>query len=219
MKNRAVLFFLLLTASCAVSAQSSSTYPCEELSVDTIFSSKLNPQQIQLNITNHDTSLTWGPTYFCITDIAGDTIAADTLCGCVLILRNKTGIFYVNPRNQAFRVPANYCCNLTLIGSGVTCTKQYKSCLLTGLPAEPAKEASMSLFPNPANSKFTLDLGSAPGQDTRMILLNMQGQIVYTETLYSRQTNLNPGVASAGLYIVQVYVRGLLVETKRLVIH
>jgi hypothetical protein len=218
MKNNLLLSFILLAISGIAFAQATAPYSCSNLTVDSIQSSKLNPAQIQLTITNHDSTQTWGPTYFCITNLAGDTISTDVTCGCVVLLRNKTGIFYVDPKDPSFRVPPNFSCHLSLTGSGVVCSKEYNPIILTGFVTQASQGTSLNLFPNPSTGTFTVDLGDLPGPDTHLCLVNIQGQHVYEEPLYSRETNVNLHALSRGIYFVQISGQGRLLETKKIVL-
>lgn len=217
--NKYVLLSLLFIAvTSAAFAQAVSPYPCDQLSVDTILSSKLNPKQIQLNLTNHDTTLTWGPTYFCITSLAGDTIASEVLCGCVVLLRNKSGIFYMTARDSNFRVPPNFSCNLSLTGSNVVCAKQYDRSILTGL-APKSYGTPLNIFPNPARGSMTIELGSLPAPETHLTIINIQGQLLHTEILYAQETKLDLSAFSGGIYFVQVSSKGTILETKKLLLY
>ncbi len=218
MKNKLLLTLVFVALCGEFFAQTSTPYPCDQLSVDSVLSSRINPKQIQLNITNHDTLSTWGPTYFCLTNMAGDTIATDVTCGCVVLLRNRSGVFYMNANDSNFRVPPDFCCHLSLTGSGSVCRKEYNHCTTAGIATEALAQTSLSLFPNPSGGAFTVDLGSTPEAGTTVIVLNIQGQQLHTEMLYSKETTLNLGGCSAGIYFVQISSKGILRETKKLFI-
>jgi hypothetical protein len=214
---RILFLFILFSSSVFGFAQAVGSYPCEQLTVDSIQSSKNNPTQIQLTVTNHDTSLTWGPTFFGLTSLSGDTIATDITCGCVVVLRGRTGIFNFNAKDTSFRVPPNFCCNLTLTGSGVVCKKSYGSCTVTGEATVVAGKPAVSIFPNPAQQEMTLDLGVEPVDPTIIYFSNLQGRRLGSETIISQRTGLNISNLDAGVYLLEIYSNGLLTGTKKVI--
>jgi hypothetical protein len=210
-----LLFITVFPA--AWNAQTIAPYSCDNLTVDSIFTCKTNAQLISLTVTNHDTTQTWGPTFFAIMSPAGDTVATYVTCGCVVILRGKTGTINFPARDTSFRVPARYCCSLSMTGSNVICKKTYNTCSFAGIPTIAPGQGAMKLFPNPVQDNLTLDLGTDPVSECHFVLMNMQGQEILSEALVSEQSNVSLAGISKGIYIVQLYRNGVLTSSEKLI--
>lgn len=198
--------------------QSLPAYSCNNLTVDSVLSYALDPTQIQLNVFNHDTGQTWGPTYFCITSLTGDTIATYVTCGCVLVLRNSPGILRFAARNSSFRVPNNFTCNVTLIGDNVTCQKTYTGGILTDVN-NPVMSASMNLYPNPAHEQVTIDWALSETGNCSLTVSDLQGRQVMTQTVSSDKTSLSVYSLKSGIYLVQFFNQGILQGTHKLILN
>ncbi|MFI5149235.1 MAG: T9SS type A sorting domain-containing protein [Bacteroidia bacterium] len=218
MKNKVLLFLLILSGSYGMVAQTA-PFPCELLTVDSVQTSRFNPKLIAVTITNHDTAQTWGPTYLCAIDMAGDTVGSVTMCGCVILFKRATGTFNLTARDTNFRVPPNYCCNLVLKGSGSICPKKFDNCTFAGIAALTKTEEGLNLFPNPASSDVTLDLGVAPASEVVVSVLNIQGRKVQSQVLVSQLAHLDVSMLAKGLYLVQISGKGILPNSRKLLIN
>ncbi len=193
-------------------------YSCHNLTVDSIQNYALDPTQIQLNVFNHDTGQTWGPTYFCITSLIGDTIATYVTCGCVLVLRNSPGILRFAQRDPSFRVPNNFSCNVTLIGDNVTCQKVYNGGILTDVHT-PDMSPAMNLYPNPAHEVVTIDWAPSESGICSLAVFDMQGRQVMSQILSSDKTILSVHSLKSGIYFVQFFNQGILQGTRKLILN
>lgn len=94
----------------------------------------------------------------------------------------------------------------------------------TGIQGHSLVKASMSSpMPNPANGSFNLNynLGSSFGQGTaKMVIYNMLGDIVKTETLSDAEGTCRMDVSTleSGVYFTSLEVDGKQISTKRLVV-
>ncbi len=215
--NKLLILLFITAFPVAWNAQTIAPYSCDNLTVDSIFTCKTNAQLISVMVTNHDTTQTWGPTFFAIMNPAGDTVATYVTCGCVVILRGKTGTINFPARDTSFRVPARYCCSLSLTGSNVICKKTYNTCSFAGIPTITPEEQAMRLYPNPAQDNLMLDLGKEPVSDCHFVLMNMQGQEILSEAVVSQQSNINLAGISKGIYIVQLYRNDVLTTSGKLI--
>jgi len=218
MKKIFLLLFTLLAGLGSGYSQSLPPFPCDLLSVDTIQTSRINPKLIQVTMTNHDSAQTWGPTLISIIGTNGDTVGSLVTCGCVILFKGKTGTFNITANDTNFRVPTNYCASLSLTGSGSVCTKTYSHCEFAGLPPEAAESSLLRLFPSPAHDLITLDLGYTPAADAQLAIQNMQGRKVLSEPLYTQSTSLDLSRLAKGIYLVQVYEKGVLSGTKKMMV-
>ncbi|HXC06598.1 MAG TPA: T9SS type A sorting domain-containing protein [Bacteroidia bacterium] len=217
MKNTVFLFLMFLTGPFGIRSQTA-PFPCQLLSVDTIQVCKTNHNLIAVTITNHDTTETWGPTFISITSTTGDSVGSLTTCGCVILFKGTTGTFNLTAKDTTFKVPANYCCNITLKGSGSVCFQSYDRCLATGISPLAKGGEMLNLFPNPANNQVTLDLGQIPSGEVLVSLINMQGQKVYSEIFTAQSAQFDVSKFSKGMYLVQVSGAGMLPSNRKLLV-
>ncbi len=77
----------------------------------------------------------------------------------------------------------------------------------TGIQNSTISNPGFSIFPNPANDKFTLNLSSFMNQPITIRVLNMLGQEVYSEKLSNLRIDrktINTASWSEGIYMVIV---------------
>jgi hypothetical protein len=217
--KRTILYIYALFVCLGSGFAQTAPFPCDQLSVDSIQTCRVNPHLIAITITNHDESVTWGPTRMSILSTTGDSVGNEVMCGCVILFKGATGTFNITPKDTSFRVPAHYCAQVILTGSGSTCTKSFNQCMATGLPTANTTNKALNLFPNPAKDVFTLELGHQPLAEALLSLLNLHGKQVFSETLTSQSTQLDVSSLPKGIYLIRVLEQGVLSETKKIVLY
>jgi PKD repeat protein len=92
------------------------------------------------------------------------------------------------------------------------------------IPGAPLKvsnisnSTSVSVFPNPSNGKFTVELSGVSGQSL-VEIYNVLGEKVYTGSLSSSTTQIDLSTKASGVYLYRIIsLSGNLVSTGRLVI-
>jgi len=82
---------------------------------------------------------------------------------------------------------------------------------------EDNNKTDVSLSPNPANDNFNLSL-SYVSNDTKIDIINLLGQNVYSSIVNSEFTNINTSSLPEGIYIVNISSNGTSITTEKLVI-
>jgi hypothetical protein len=216
MKHKLLSLFSLFACFSSGFAQTT-PFPCDQLTVDSIQTCRVNPHLISLTITNLDESYTWGPTRMSVLSTTGDSVGNAVMCGCVILFKGQTGTFNITPKDTSFRVPTHYCAQVILTGSGSTCVKSFDQCTVTGIPSQPAVDNSINLFPNPAQDVFAVELGHQPSE-TRLSLINLQGKEVLSQMLTSQHTQLDGSALPKGLYLIRIFEQGQLNSTKKFIL-
>lgn len=83
--------------------------------------------------------------------------------------------------------------------------------------AELFENKSISVFPNPANDIFTLNIAENIKSYLTLNIYNIMGSLVKTETLKQNQQQINVGDLSNGIYMVEIKSKGL-TERQKLII-
>jgi hypothetical protein len=79
--------------------------------------------------------------------------------------------------------------------------------ILSGTNSEIFSDSEISIYPNPAGDRFTIDLGMNC-RNISMEILNTQGQTVYNQQYYNTQEiNVDAGL-SPGIYILKIIADG-----------
>ncbi len=92
-----------------------------------------------------------------------------------------------------------------------------------GNPDESSVESvqAMSLYPNPATDQLTINTTLVEGQTSTVIITDLQGKIVMSKNVsVSGHLIIDASTLDNGMYFVQMFVDGVLIETNKLeVIH
>lgn len=108
-------------------------------------------------------------------------------------------------------VPGVYTVAITDLNGCVT-SGTYTVSFNIGIADQGSAAAVVSLYPNPANDNFTIDAGTS--EILKVELIDVLGQVVYTEQPNTAKTVINAETLSAGVYFTRVYVNGAVI-TKR----
>ncbi len=71
--------------------------------------------------------------------------------------------------------------------------------------AEVAVEPTPQVYPNPSEGTFFVDLGAEPKGSVHLDVLDLQGRVVFTQELRTRQTRLALEGQATGVYILRVH--------------
>lgn len=63
---------------------------------------------------------------------------------------------------------------------------------------------NISIFPNPASSRLSIDISKEPAQNTKLIISNINGQAIHTQQITEPKTEIDISSLSAGIYIVKL---------------
>ncbi len=94
-------------------------------------------------------------------------------------------------------------------------TRQEKNTSTTGIDNNMNQQSMINAYPNPNNGTFTLEIGFSDNGNYNLEVINVLGQIIYTESLninnknynFSKQFNL--GDLPKGIYIVKLSGNGI----------
>lgn len=95
-------------------------------------------------------------------------------------------------------VNGDYACEITKNG----CTEM-TNCVRLGSLGLEDETTTFSVYPNPSNGSFLIELTELVG-DTKVSITNAAGQLVYTETLNETTTNISLSDIEAGVYFVSI---------------
>jgi hypothetical protein len=215
MKTKLYLSLFLLLFTAGMFAQNAPV-TCDKITVDSVLNSQINKNNFELIITNHDSTTAWSPENFTVLSSNGDSAGHVILCqGCVILMHNRTGKFYVPKNDTNFVVPANYCCKLILAASGhQICDKQYNGCLIAGIQENSADRNAFHLFPNPAHNSVQLSESSSGS----FRIINLRGQELRGEEMISKNKSIDISGFEPGMYFVQLYQNGVLKGTQKLIV-
>lgn len=96
----------------------------------------------------------------------------------------------------------------------------YKSALLSDIGICDCTAPSFNIYPNPARTEVTIDLGTGKFEDiqkTKVKLYDISGRLVYDEWAQSQKVTIGLGQLMRGTYLVEVR-NSEQVETKKLII-
>jgi parallel beta-helix repeat protein len=65
-------------------------------------------------------------------------------------------------------------------------------------------EVAVKLYPNPANSKFTIELNSDADNDFNLVVCNLKGQQIYAAVMKSNTHTVDAGKWQKGVYLIRV---------------
>lgn len=77
---------------------------------------------------------------------------------------------------------------------------------------------SFSIFPNPNNGEFTVEINSVDFVETSLEIFDMLGKLIYNQNLNSNQTTINTKYIEKGVYLVKL-TRGNQTTTSKIVIN
>ena len=219
MKNKLLTALLLLLVHIGLFAQITPV-TCDKITVDSVLNSELNKNNIELIITNHDSSTAWSPENFTVLAPNGDTVGHIILCqGCVILMHNRTGKFYLPKNDTNFTIPPHYCCKLVLAASGhQICNKQYNGCIVAGIVNNSDHKSTISLFPNPASNTFQISWNTANNSLFSYHIINTQGKKIQEGQDIQTDHPIDIPLLSAGMYFVRVYQNGTMLGTQKLII-
>jgi hypothetical protein len=87
----------------------------------------------------------------------------------------------------------------------------------TSMDEDLSSMSTMSLYPNPATDKFSVDLGSN-NEEVDIIIFDLRGKIVHSTTeTHTQRLEVNASSFEKGIYVVQIRA-GDFIETKRIII-
>jgi beta-glucanase (GH16 family) len=76
---------------------------------------------------------------------------------------------------------------------------------VTGNPEISINENTFSIYPNPTNSAFTVNLSNfSKLKEQQLELLTLDGKLIYQTKLLDMETEINPGQMKPGIYLVKV---------------
>lgn len=89
------------------------------------------------------------------------------------------------------------------------------NCLGVGINKEltTVEEAYLSIYPNPTNGIFTIEYSSNKSQKQELLIYNMQGSLVYSNTITSSKQVVDLSAFKSGIYLARLGN-----ETKRVVV-
>ncbi len=111
-------------------------------------------------------------------------------------------------------VTGNYAVEINL--DGCVDTSECINFVLAGL--EKAESTMFTIYPNPGNGEFTIDLNSTSQQVVKLEIFNLVGQHVFEEQLHDETTTLNLSQLPGGTYILRLryenytYTRKLIIQ-------
>jgi hypothetical protein len=76
---------------------------------------------------------------------------------------------------------------------------------VTGNQEISINENTFSIYPNPTNSAFTVNLSNfSKLKEQQLELLTLDGKLIYQTKLLDMETEINPGQMKPGIYLVKV---------------
>jgi hypothetical protein len=211
-------FILLLPFLIVLCTPLFAQVPCGKLTIDSVYFFDENPQIVFVRITNHDTN-TWAPRVIGLIETATNaTLVSSAGCGCVVLFGGRTGDFPLN-LVKPFTLSEGFSCKTVLNGlpyDGIDCIGTY-NVKKSGIP-HIANKLKIDLFPNPATTDLSVSLPSGNKSNTKIVIVNVQGQAIYSEVTTSQKANLNISAFKPGVYFVQLYNTDVLVTTSKLIV-
>ena len=65
-------------------------------------------------------------------------------------------------------------------------------------------DLTINIYPNPSNGAVTIELNEAPQQPYRLEIINLLGQVLYSDLIIDEITNLDLSSLSSGTYFIQI---------------
>jgi len=88
----------------------------------------------------------------------------------------------------------------------------------TGISDNNYNKDLFNVYPNPSNGEFTINISSQYTEDGILEVMNMNGTVVYEQTVEAKSNQLNLNLAVApGLYLVK-YQTGAQINVERMLI-
>jgi len=90
--------------------------------------------------------------------------------------------------------------------------------IYTSIHTIQSAQNKLSIYPNPNNGRFTLDLNSVSCKDARIEVINAQGQVIYMQTLdISKKHTVQLPLHISGIYSVRVYTESGIQEQRMII--
>jgi len=81
----------------------------------------------------------------------------------------------------------------------------------------PPSLKELSVYPNPANSNFTIYLPNKTSAQAQITISNSQGQLVYSSAAIDYST-INCSTWSRGVYLINLQENGKIITSKKIVL-
>ena len=76
------------------------------------------------------------------------------------------------------------------------------------LGVEEESQLQISLFPNPSNGNFNIDLSKVDAPNGNITIIDNMGRVVFMKNITNQREEINIGNLTAGSYFVNIYVNG-----------